>query len=198
MDNQINKTVYEMFEQRGYTITHEDYGEDEDCGNGEEGGVKQNYLKGTTNHGTNIVVFLNVIGKFNVCNFSSVVGILNKMNVNHCIIIYDVITSAVKKLIDNISYLQLKDIKTIQHKIGNFINLKIELFESRQLRYNITKHELVPKHIRLSDEEALPFKKEKYPILKHDDPVAKFYGFEKNNIIKIIRSGGYICYRIVK
>jgi DNA-directed RNA polymerase subunit H (RpoH/RPB5) len=34
--------------------------------------------------------------------------------------------------------------------------------------------------------------------MRKDDPIVKFYDYQKGDLIKIIRKNGYITYRIVK
>jgi DNA-directed RNA polymerase I, II, and III subunit RPABC1 len=92
---------------------------------------------------------------------------------------------------------------TVKNVIGNTpaLGINIELFTADDLQFNITKHKLVPKHIRLSKEEAKQFK-EKYgvniPKLLRIDPVCRFYDFSTGDIIKIVRRDGFISFRIVR
>ena len=87
--------------------------------------------------------------------------------------------------------------------IDESADLNIELFHVDELQYNITKHFLVPKHelfYRKNTIGAFDFKKKyssKFPFLLKNDPVARFYGFDTGDIIKIIRNEG-IIFRIVK
>ena len=74
--------------------------------------------------------------------------------------------------------------------------------------FNITHHELVPKHIILSEDEAKEVvekyntTKNKFPKISKVDPVAKYYGMKPDQICKIIRKspevGESIYYRLVK
>ena len=133
-----------------------------------------------------IVVFKTLIDKCNVDRMKEITVTMNDIKSNHCIIIYSTVTSMAKKIVE-----------TSTEK-------KFELFTVDSLQFNITKHRLVPKHIRLSDTEAKSFKN-KYGLncetIKTDDPVSLFYYFKKGDIIKIIREDDgkeYITYRIVK
>ncbi|KAI5778630.1 RNA polymerase [Geopyxis carbonaria] len=82
----------------------------------------------------------------------------------------------------------------------------IEIFLEEQLLVNITKHELVPKHILLSKEEKrrllarYRLKESQLPRIQKDDPIAKFLGLKKGNVVKIVRksetSGRYASYRL--
>lgn len=86
----------------------------------------------------------------------------------------------------------------------------IQLFNLRNLMFNITKHFMVPHHQVLNmwiNGEEIEIMKKTYnihqfselPIISHNDPVAKFIGLIKGDVCKITRnnktSGTYIIYR---
>jgi DNA-directed RNA polymerase I, II, and III subunit RPABC1 len=84
----------------------------------------------------------------------------------------------------------------------------VELFLQKRLTFNITKHELVPKHQLLNEEEILEIE-EKYntnrsmfPKMLSNDPISKYYNARPGSMFKIERkshSSGYsVGYRIVK
>ena len=60
-------------------------------------------------------------------------------------------------------------------------------------KFSVLDHVLVPKHEKLSPEEAykvlkeLGIKPEQLPIIKYDDPVAKELGLKPGDIVKIVR-----------
>lgn len=75
---------------------------------------------------------------------------------------------------------------------------KIELFCIKNLLFNITKHELVPKHELMKNDDAKMIydrysikdnqKIVKLPLLiTKTDPVSKYYDFKPGNLIKITR-----------
>ena len=138
--------------------------------------------------GEHIVVFKQAVLKFNVDRVKEYISHLHKMKMNHCIVIYtDSVTSMTKKL------------------VANSVDIKIELFTVDELQYNITKHRLVPVHIRLSPEEAKNFKDKfglKHPAILRNDPIARFYSYKRGDVIKILRKTGegseFVTYRIVK
>ncbi|KAK9462611.1 RNA polymerase [Lipomyces oligophaga] len=82
----------------------------------------------------------------------------------------------------------------------------IETFREADLLVNITHHELVPKHLRLSTEEKrllldkYRLKESQLPRIQREDPVARYLGLKRGNVVKIIRrsetSGRYASYRI--
>jgi len=73
--------------------------------------------------------------------------------------------------------------------------------------FDILEHELVPKHIVLSKEEAkellrkLNIRPHQLPWIRENDPVCKRIGAKKGDIIKIIRksptAGEAVFYRYV-
>lgn len=85
--------------------------------------------------------------------------------------------------------------------------LHIEYFIHDELKYNVSRHDLVPKHSKCSKEEIdkilqkYDIKISALPNISHDDPQARYLGLRKGDICKIERksptTGIYVYYRVV-
>jgi len=138
--------------------------------------------------GNQICAFIpSLMTKFNVDRIQEYISMIKKMDIWHCIIVYkDSATPIAKKIVDDSQ------------------EIIIELFNEDELQYNITKHYLVPEHKLIHKSKSKggeEFKKkytDKFPTLLKIDPISRFYGYEKGDVIQITRKDSYVTYRIVK
>ena len=82
----------------------------------------------------------------------------------------------------------------------------LQYFSSQQLMFNPTKHEYVPKHTKLTEEEVKDFMKEYLArskmhmhVILQNVPIAKWIGLKHGDIVRIVRynenSGELFSYR---
>ena len=92
-------------------------------------------------------------------------------------------------------------------QLNNSSGFHIELFHEGELMFNVTKHELVPKHIPLSVEEkkemlrTFKLRDAQLPRISATDPISRYFGLSRGMVFKIVRpsetAGEYVTYRLV-
>ena len=136
------------------------------------------------NNDKQIVIFKNDLDKLNIDYIKEYIKILSDNKLKHAIIIYkNEITPSAKKVIQNL------------------FQFTIEMFKFDELMFNLTKHRLYNKHIRLTENDKKEFVKKygiQIPVILLTDPVSRYFNYKRGDIIKIERKNDVISYRIVK
>lgn len=88
-----------------------------------------------------------------------------------------------------------------KQSLEELVQFRIELFSFLELSFNISKHELVPKHTIDNDSlqlvlQTFKVKKKNLPKIFKNDPIIKYIGAQKGDLIKIHRPNS-IYYRVV-
>ena len=125
----------------------------------------------------------------------------------------------IKNMRKKVCLKEIKDIFSKISKINSYIliipdklsfdaNLEIQKYKNVEIftydffLFSLPRHEYVPKHILLSENEKVKFLKkrnlciEQLPLIRKSDPIIKYYGWQKGNIVQIQRPG-WIVYRAI-
>jgi DNA-directed RNA polymerase I, II, and III subunit RPABC1 len=191
----VRKTTMEMLEDRGYEVSEED--------------KNMNYEDFTDRLEENAINLV-TINRTNPIKMAYVAFILDSKSFSK----KDLVT--LKALINEkypsnkmtVIIVQDKQTPQISKELLNDEYKLYEIFSVKNLMFNITHHEIVPKHILLTQEESDLILKQyqttraQLPKLLTTDPVAKYYGMKAGDICKIVRqspmTGESYYYRILK
>jgi len=86
--------------------------------------------------------------------------------------------------------------------MDNIFQFQIECFRIHEFQYDITSLYYYVPHEKISNEQSLQVIRKKYgshlPVLLKSDPIVRYFGFKRNDIIKVIRSPNEFIYRQVR
>lgn len=145
---------------------------------------EENYMIYTNNKNKKVIIFFaNYTNKSNKEYVRNIIIKTEEMEIDHLILVNeDSLTPSANK------YIQAHP-------------MKIEFFLFEELKFNITKHKLVPKHILLSTKESSEivdyYGKKNLPQIKQKDPISRYFNAEIGQIFRIYRNEGGIFYRLV-
>ncbi|EGC33614.1 RNA polymerase II core subunit [Dictyostelium purpureum] len=186
---QIRKTVIQMLSDRGYITSAIDAEVPRDITNRDELKI---YCVKKDDPTESVYVFFPEVPKVGVTHIKKYVELMKSRQTNRAIIVVQQnITPFAKQALVEIS----QDKKIV-----------LEQFNEAELLVNITHHQLVPKHILLTKEEKLELltrykmKESQLPRIQLNDPIARYFGLARGNVVKIVRpsetAGRYITYRL--
>jgi DNA-directed RNA polymerase I, II, and III subunit RPABC1 len=191
----VRKTSIEMLEDRGYEVSDED--------------KNMNYEDFTNRLEENAIQLIAVY-RSNPIKMAYVAFILDAKSFSKKDLVALKATMDEKYVANEVTVIIVQDKQTpqIAKELQNDEYKLYEIFSMKNLMFNITHHEIVPKHILLTHEEVdLILKKyqttrAQLPKLLTTDPVAKYYGMKAGDVCKIIRqspmTGESYYYRILK
>ncbi len=127
-------------------------------------------------------------GRLNINAVKECIGVFTEEEVSLGIILYEGNPTA--------------SAKNTLHHVDSMGEVRIQIFHLDSLKYCLLDHRLTPRHIKLTKNKAVDFKKKydvlKIPVMLSSDPVAKFMYYRPGDIIEIHRRNGYVSYRLVK
>ncbi|TFK40240.1 RNA polymerase [Crucibulum laeve] len=195
----VNKTIHELVRDRGFLVSDDEIHMDlaqfkvQYLANS-SGIVDRNQLNFYTNSRTNpsdhIFVFFSEEKSVGVKTMRKLLGILEEKSIQRGIIVFPGnMTPSARKVI-----------------VAMAAQYRLEEFSEADLLVNIVHHTLVPRHDVLTPEEKkvllekYRLKETQLPRIQLADPVARYYGLRRGQVVKITRpsetSGRYASYRI--
>ncbi|KAG6832816.1 hypothetical protein H0H92_009435 [Tricholoma furcatifolium] len=194
----VNRTIHELVKDRGYAVSddeiHLDLATFRATYASESGAVDRNKLNFFTaarnNPSDYIFVFFTDEASVGIKTMRKLLLILDEKKIQKGIIVFSgSMTPSARKVIAGMSS-----------------SFRLEEFSESDLLVNITHHTLVPRHDVLTSEEKklllekYRLKETQLPRIQLADPVARYYGLRRGQVVKITRpsetSGRYASYRI--
>lgn len=198
------RTAVQMCRDRGYSLTDAEVEQDFESFKAEFGGMPQNNRGSMTllphkinDANARIMVFFAPSPSVAVADLKNFHELMENQRCQAGVVVVQKnISPPARKFCDILATHPEKDKRVY-----------MEVFMETELLINITEHELVPKHTKMStDEKTALLKRYKLkdtqlPRLQTGDPIAKYYGLKRGDVVKIERpsetAGRYVTYRLV-
>ncbi|GAA6006132.1 hypothetical protein JCM11491_002042 [Sporobolomyces phaffii] len=193
----VNRTIHELVKDRQYQISDDeikmnldDFKQQYANGTDALDKAKINFAASKEEPGQEIYVFYADEASVGIKTMRKFIEILETQKISRGILIYKTsMTPSANKVITAMS-----------------AQYSIEAFQESELLVNITHHVLVPKHEVMTAEEKKQLllryrlKDTQLPRIQLQDPVARYYGLKRGQVVKITRSsetaGRYVSYRL--
>jgi len=195
---QVNRTIHELVKDRGFQVSDEeiemDLAQFRQLYANQMGTIDRNQLNFFTaaneDPSDQIFVFFTDERSVGVKTMRKLLSILEEKSIKRGIIIFPGnMTPSARKVI-----------------VAMSSQFRLEEFSEADLLVNITHHTLVPMHQVLTSEEKKTLleryrlKETQLPRMQLADPVARYYGLRRGQVVKITRpsetAGRYASYRI--
>jgi len=122
--------------------------------------------------------------KMNIDSIKEFIHLLEEHEIKHGLIVYqNTVTTSTRKVMENL------------------FQFKMELFELKELQYDLTEFRYYCPHELLEPAKMSEVRKKfgtSLPTLLRTDPVVRYYHFQKGDIIRITRKNNTQIYRMVK
>ncbi|KAF8920211.1 RNA polymerase [Mucidula mucida] len=194
----VNRTVHELVKDRGFQVSNDellmDLNQFRETYASQTGSIDRGQLNFYTNSVTNptdqIFIYFSDEKSVGVKTMRKLLTILDEKSIQRGIIVFpgNMTPSARKVIVQTASQYRLEE------------------FSEADLLVNIVHHTLVPRHDVLTTEqkkillEKYRLKETQLPRIQLADPVARYYGLRRGQVVKITRpsetSGRYASYRI--
>ncbi|KAG7089872.1 hypothetical protein E1B28_011511 [Marasmius oreades] len=194
----VNRTIHELVKDRGFQVSDEEINVDlqsfREVYANSMGVIDRSQLNffsvSRTDPTDQVFVFFSDEKSVGVKTMRKMLEILEQKSIQRGIIVFPGnMTPSARKVI-----------------VAMSAQYRLEEFSESDLLVNITHHTLVPKHEVLSPEEKnillerYRLKDTQLPRIQIADPVARYYGLRRGQVVKITRpsetSGRYASYRI--
>ncbi|GAA5859531.1 hypothetical protein JCM5296_002169 [Sporobolomyces johnsonii] len=193
----VSRTIHELVRDRGYLISDEEikmsldeFKQQYAGGSNALDKAKINFAASKEEPGNEIYVFYSEEASVGIKTMRKFIEILETQKISRGILIFKTsMTPSANKVITAMAS-----------------QFTIEAFQESELLVNITHHVLVPTHEVLTPEEKKQLllryrlKDTQLPRIQLHDPVARYYGLKRGQVVKITRpsetAGRYVSYRL--